>query len=77
MEELETGQIFLVTVHPIPLSGKSKSYRHFNLLAVLVYVAYRCINPDTATLDEVKKDLKDNDIDGSQLVPWSAEHCEQ
>jgi hypothetical protein len=48
-----------------------------NLFAVRVYVALRSIHPDKATLDDVEKDLKDNDIDGSQLVPLSAEHCQE
>jgi hypothetical protein len=49
----------------------------FNMFAVRIYVAFRSIHPDKATLDDVEKDLKDNDIDGSQLVPWSVEHCQE
>jgi hypothetical protein len=40
-------------------------------------VAFRNINPDDATVKDVKKDLRKNNIDFSQLEKWPADKCQQ
>ena len=47
------------------------------LLAVYVYVSYRSQRPDKATVKEVLKKLKDNNIDVSQLVEYGTDHCQK
>jgi hypothetical protein len=44
-------------------------------LAVFIYVAFRSSRPDLATVWEVLKELRDNNIDESQLVEWSSNRC--
>ena len=39
-------------------------------------MGYRSSHPDEQTVEEVKKDLKDN-LDVSQLVEFSIDHCQQ
>jgi hypothetical protein len=43
---------------------------------VSVYVAYLSYRPDEATVIDVLKDLQEN-IDVSQLVDWTEDHCPQ
>jgi len=45
------------------------------MLAVTVYVAYRSQHPDQETVNEVNRVLQDNNVDVTQLVNWSADHC--
>jgi hypothetical protein len=45
------------------------------LLAVFIYVAFRSIRPDLATVWDVLKELRDNNIDDRQLLSWSTNHC--
>jgi hypothetical protein len=45
------------------------------LLAVFIFVAFRSSRPDLATVWEVLKELRDNNIDESQLVEWSSNRC--
>jgi len=45
------------------------------LLAVFIYVAFRSIRPDLATVWDVLKELRDNNIDDSQLLNSSTNHC--
>jgi len=45
------------------------------LLAVFIYVAFRSSRPDLATVWKVLKKLRENNIDESQLLNWSANHC--
>jgi hypothetical protein len=47
------------------------------LLAAFVYVAFRSKNPDEATVKEVQKILKDNNIDIKQLVEITTNHCQE
>jgi len=44
---------------------------------VALYVAYRSLHPDQETVDKVHRDLQDKNVDASQLVDWSADHCPQ
>jgi len=44
---------------------------------VSVYVAYLSNRPDEATVERVLKELQNNNIDVSQLVDWTADHCQQ
>jgi hypothetical protein len=46
-----------------------------NLLPVLTFVAFRRTHPDHATMKDMKKALRDNDIDFSQLQYWNADRC--
>ena len=46
-----------------------------NLIAVEIYVAYRTPFPDEETVNIVKKNLKENDIEYSQLVDWPMTNC--
>jgi hypothetical protein len=45
------------------------------LLAVFIYVAFRSSRPDFATVWEVLKELRDNNIDESQLLNPSTNRC--
>ena len=45
------------------------------LIAVDIYVAYRKPFPDEETVNMVKKKLKENDIEYSQLVDWPMTNC--
>jgi len=40
-------------------------------------VGYRSQHPEEETEKDVLKELKDNNIDVSQLVEWTADHCQQ
>ena len=42
-----------------------------------VCVLHRSNNPDKATVNDVMKELQDNNIDVSQLVECPADHCQQ
>jgi hypothetical protein len=46
-----------------------------NLLPVLIYIAFRRVHPDNATMVDVKKALSDDNIDFSQLKYWNADRC--
>ena len=45
------------------------------LLPVLIYVAFRSAHPDDATMKDVKKALRDDNINFSQLKYWNASRC--
>jgi len=45
------------------------------LLAVFIYVAFRSRRPELATVWDVLKELRDNNIDESQLVEQSSNRC--
>jgi hypothetical protein len=45
------------------------------LFAVFIYVTFRTRQPDSATVQQVMKDLRDNDIDVEQLVQWPQNNC--
>jgi hypothetical protein len=47
-----------------------------NLLTAHAYVAYRSQHPDETTVKDVLKELKENNIDISQLVEYSTDHCQ-
>jgi hypothetical protein len=38
-------------------------------------VAFRTPNPDEETVEDVKKELKKNGLDFSQLVKFETNHC--
>jgi len=42
---------------------------------VFIFVAFRSSRPDLATVWEVLKELRDNNIDDSQLVEWNSNRC--
>jgi hypothetical protein len=44
---------------------------------VSVYAAYLSNRPDETTVNDVLKDLQDNNIDVSQLLDWTADHSQQ
>ena len=46
------------------------------LLAASVYVGYRSQHPDENTVENVKKELQENNIDINQLVKWPTDHCQ-
>jgi hypothetical protein len=46
-----------------------------NLIAVHIYVAYRIEFRDEETVNLVKKELKENNIEYSQLVDFPMENC--
>jgi hypothetical protein len=46
-----------------------------NLIAVNVYVAYRKPFPNNETVERVKRELKKNNIEYSELVELSMENC--
>jgi hypothetical protein len=45
------------------------------LSSVCFYVGFRSPNPDEGTLEDVKKDLKENGLDFNQLMKWETNHC--
>jgi hypothetical protein len=45
------------------------------LSPVCIYIAFRTPNPDEDTLKDVKKVLKENELDFNQLVKWETNHC--
>ena len=45
------------------------------LLAVFIYVAFRSFRPDLATVWDVLKELRDNNIDESQFLNFSTNRC--
>jgi len=47
------------------------------MLAGALYVGYRSPHPDQETVNEVNREMQDKNLDASQLVNWSADHCPQ
>jgi len=47
------------------------------MLSAPVYVGYRSLHPDQETVNEVHRELQDKNVNVSQLVDWSANHCPQ
>jgi hypothetical protein len=47
------------------------------VLAVSVYVAFRSRYPEEATVEEVLKKLQESNIDTSQFVKLTVDHCQQ
>jgi len=47
------------------------------LLAASVYVGYRSPHPDQETVNDVNREMQEKNVDASQLVDWSADHCPQ
>ena len=47
------------------------------MLSVYVYVAYRSPHPDQETVNEVNRQLQEKNMDASQLLDWSVDHCPQ
>jgi hypothetical protein len=45
------------------------------MFAVFIYVAFRSSQPDLATVWYAMKELRDNNIDVSQMANWSSKHC--
>jgi hypothetical protein len=44
---------------------------------VYIYVAYRSQHPDEETMMDALQELKENNIDVSQLVEWKVDNCPQ
>ena len=65
----------LITGFVIPRQGILKLTTDDNLIAVDIYVAYRKPFPDEETVNIVKKKLKENFIEYSQLVDWPMTNC--
>jgi hypothetical protein len=40
-------------------------------------VGYRSSHPDEQTVKDAMKELQDNNIDASQLVEFSTDHCKE
>jgi len=47
------------------------------MLAASVYVAYRSKEAGEETLKDVKNVMQDNNIDDSQLLEFSTDHCQE
>jgi hypothetical protein len=47
------------------------------LVTAAVFVFYRTPTPDTATLQQVRTILEQNNMDYTQLVDDSADHCQE
>jgi hypothetical protein len=47
----------------------------FLFFPVCFYVAFRTPNPDEETLNDVKRHLKENELDFNQLVKFDTNHC--
>jgi hypothetical protein len=48
----------------------------YNLIAAYYYVAYRSPFPEQKTVERVKKELKENNIDIKQMRDWRAGNCQ-
>jgi hypothetical protein len=46
------------------------------LFPACIYILFRSPNPDERTLNDVKKDLKEDGVDFDQLVKWETNHCQ-
>jgi len=46
-----------------------------NLLAVSVYVLYRTPNPDAATVQLVRNELVEYNINSTQMEDWPLKYC--
>ena len=68
-------KLSLITVFVITHQGILNQTSADNLVAVDVFVAYRDQFPDENTVDLVKKKLKQNDIEYSQLADFSMDNC--
>jgi hypothetical protein len=44
---------------------------------VLIYVSFRGSRPDEETVKDGLKELEEKNIDVSQMVEFSADHCQQ
>jgi hypothetical protein len=47
----------------------------YNIVADIIYVAYRKPIPDEETVNIVKKELIKNNIEYSELADWPMENC--
>jgi len=54
-----------------------KCHKVAYLLAAAVYVGFQSRHPDEETVNEVHRELQENNIDVSHLVQWTADHCDQ
>ena len=64
-----------ITAFVITSQGISNLTTDDYLIAVSVYVAYREPFPDEETVKAVKRDLKKNNIEYSQLVDLPMKNC--
>ena len=74
--EQKQENISLITAFAITNHGILCLTTDDNLIAVSVYVAYRKPFPDQQTVDKVKKELKQNNIEYSQLADWPMTNCQ-
>jgi len=69
-------KISLIKAFVITRQGILNITTDVNLSAVSVYVAYRRPFPDEKTVKEVKKELKKNNIEYSQLADLPMTNCQ-
>ena len=67
--------MLLITDFVITHLGNLNLTTDDNLIAVVVYVAYRTPFPDQDTVDIVKEKLKENDMEYSDLAGFPAKNC--
>ena len=72
MSELSQTQASQLNIYAI-LSVTNVAY----LLAASVNVGFQSRHPDEETVNDVHRELQENNIDVSQLVQRTADHCEQ
>ena len=68
--------ISLITAFVITHQGILNLTTNDNLIAVSVYVAYRKPFPDGGTVDKVKKDLNEINIEYSDLMELPMTNCQ-
>jgi len=61
----------LQPVYSIIISRNFVSYKCLLSLPVSIYIVFRHAHPDNATMEDVKKALRDNDIDFNRLEDCS------
>jgi beta-lactamase superfamily II metal-dependent hydrolase len=74
-EMVEHEKMSLVTVMSVPHQGILNHTTSDFLLPAYTYVGYRSQHPEEETVEEVKKKVQENNIDGSQLVEFPVDHC--
>jgi hypothetical protein len=73
--EQKHEKLSLITAFLITHQGILNLTTDDNLIAVGVYVAYRKPFPNNGTVERVKKELKKNNIEYSELEDFSMENC--
>jgi hypothetical protein len=68
-------KLSLITTSLFTHHGTLNLTTHDNLIAVHVHMAYRSQFSDEETVNQVKKELKENNIEYSKLVDFPMENC--